>query len=155
MAKTEIITFQITEDLRNQIKTATDDAIKTALEAIGRQAVSFAVYHATEKGVVDTGLLRNSLTYALAGRPAEKGAYSGTSTGKYGKKDIPHGRYEGSAPDDKVGERVVYIGTNVEYAIYNELGTSRMKARPYLRPALEDHVSAYIEIFKKVLSKLG
>ena len=117
MAKTEILTFQITEDLRDKIKRATDDAIKTALEAIGRQAVSFAVYHATEKGVRDTGLLVNSLTYALAGQPAEKGAYSGDSTGKHGRKTIPHGRYSGVAPADKEGERVVYIGTNVKYAV--------------------------------------
>lgn len=117
MAKTEILTFQITEDLRDKIKHATDDAIKTALEAVGRQAVSFAVYHATAKGVVDTGLLRNSLTYALGGRPAEKGTYSGTKNSKYGGKAIPSGRYEGSAPADKEGERVVYIGTNVSYAV--------------------------------------
>jgi hypothetical protein len=31
----------------------------------------------------------------------------------------------------------VDIGSNVEYAIYVEMGTSRMAARPYLRPALE------------------
>lgn len=30
----------------------------------------------------------------------------------------------------------VDIGTNVEYAIYQELGTRRMPAHPYLRPAL-------------------
>lgn len=31
----------------------------------------------------------------------------------------------------------VDIGTNVEYAIFVEEGTSRMHARPFLRPALE------------------
>ena len=29
------------------------------------------------------------------------------------------------------------IGSNVEYAIYVELGTSRMAAQPFLRPALQ------------------
>lgn len=29
------------------------------------------------------------------------------------------------------------IGTNVEYAAYVELGTSRMQAEPYLHPALQ------------------
>lgn len=28
------------------------------------------------------------------------------------------------------------VGSDVEYAIYQELGTSRMAAHPYLRPAL-------------------
>lgn len=41
------------------------------------------------------------------------------------------------------GGRAVYVGTNVEYAPYVELGTSRQKAQPYLRPAAVDHVSEY------------
>jgi len=32
---------------------------------------------------------------------------------------------------------VVSVGSNVEYAGYVENGTSRMRARPYLRPALD------------------
>lgn len=31
---------------------------------------------------------------------------------------------------------VCFVGTNVEYAIYQELGTRYMAAQPYLRPAL-------------------
>lgn len=31
------------------------------------------------------------------------------------------------------------IGTNVEYAEYVELGTDKMPAQPYLRPALENN----------------
>lgn len=35
-----------------------------------------------------------------------------------------------------------HIGTNVNYAIFQELGTSRMRAHPFLRPALDDAKSA-------------
>lgn len=35
------------------------------------------------------------------------------------------------------GGQVAYVGSNVEYAIYQELGTYKMGARPYLRPALQ------------------
>lgn len=45
----------------------------------------------------------------------------------------------------------VYIGTNVEYAPYIELGTRKMKARPYLRPAASDHADEYRAVLKKNL----
>ena len=49
-------------------------------------------------------------------------------------------------------EEGVYIGTNVEYAPYVELGTSRMKARPFLKPAAEDHANEYAAILQDILS---
>lgn len=45
----------------------------------------------------------------------------------------------------------VYIGSNVEYAPYVESGTSRQKARPYLRPAATEHGSEYREILQDAL----
>lgn len=47
------------------------------------------------------------------------------------------------AHDDKYA----YIGTNVEYAPYVELGTSRMASRPFLRNA----VSKYIDDYKRII----
>lgn len=44
-----------------------------------------------------------------------------------------------------------YIGTNVEYAAYVELGTSRMKPKPYLRPAATEHGDEYKEIVRAAL----
>ena len=35
------------------------------------------------------------------------------------------------------GEVVGYVGTNVEYAPYLEFGTTRMKPRPFMVPAIE------------------
>lgn len=51
------------------------------------------------------------------------------------------------------GEQAVYVGTNVEYAPYVELGTSRQKAQPYLRPAAADHVSEYRKIIEGELRR--
>ena len=45
----------------------------------------------------------------------------------------------------------VYIGTNVEYAPYVELGTSRQKAQPFLRPAASEHGAQYRQVLKKAL----
>lgn len=49
------------------------------------------------------------------------------------------------------GEKAVYIGTNVEYAPFVELGTSRKAERPYLRPAAQNHQAQYRQIIEKEL----
>lgn len=46
-----------------------------------------------------------------------------------------------------------YIGTNVEYAPYVEMGTSRTRARPFLRPAAQEHVDQYRSILKAELER--
>ena len=48
-------------------------------------------------------------------------------------------------------EHAVYIGTNVEYAPYVELGTSRMAARPFLKPAVTEHTEDFKRIADSIL----
>ena len=45
----------------------------------------------------------------------------------------------------------VFIGTNVEYGPYVELGTSRRHPHPYLKPAASDHADEYRAIPKSCL----
>ena len=40
-------------------------------------------------------------------------------------------------------KNTAYIGTNVEYAPYVEMGTKKMAAKPYLKPAIADHLQEY------------
>lgn len=50
------------------------------------------------------------------------------------------------------GNDTAYIGTNVEYAPYVEMGTSRgMKARPFLENAVRNHVDDYKRIVEENL----
>lgn len=44
-----------------------------------------------------------------------------------------------------------YVGTNVEYAAYVELGTVVTEAQPYLKPAVADHANRYVRIVKDIL----
>ena len=85
---------------------------------------------------VDTGLLRNSITYAMAGEAPNIGEYSGDRPSKY-KQDgvIPTGSYSGTAPpdSDKSTKTTVYVGTNVEYAEYVHEGTARMAPNHFRR----------------------
>ena len=50
------------------------------------------------------------------------------------------------------GEDAVYVGTNVEYAPYVEMGTRLTAAQPFLRPAATEHGSTYRGILRRNLS---
>lgn len=49
------------------------------------------------------------------------------------------------------GDDSVYIGTNVEYGPYVEMGTRYMQAQPFLRPAATEHGSTYRSILQRNL----
>ncbi len=48
-------------------------------------------------------------------------------------------------------DRQVIIGSDVTYAMYVEEGTSRMRPRPYLRPAIVSHLEEYREIIREAM----
>lgn len=50
---------------------------------------------------------------------------------------------------NRVQEPAAYIGTNVIYAPFVELGTSRRKKKPYLKPAIQNYSEEYKEIFRR------
>lgn len=128
--------IKITSHADEAIK-AKDEAVARALETIGLVAERYAKEYAP----VDTGRLRNSISHEA----------------------VPE-------------EETVYIGTNVEYAPYLEFGTGKfaesggrptpwsyqdskgewhttngMKPQPYLRPAIDDHLSEYKQIVQNEL----
>lgn len=45
------------------------------------------------------------------------------------------------------------VGTNVDYSIYVEFGTTKMRARPYLRPGVLNHTDEYSKILERHLRK--
>ena len=49
-------------------------------------------------------------------------------------------------------EQAEYIGTVVEYAPYVELGTSKMKARSYLKRGITENIEKYKEILADYIS---
>lgn len=117
--------------------------VKKALTECGLEAQRYAVKICPH----DTGLLRNSITYAVSGEaPAIKEYKADKGDGK--------GKYEGTAPEDKWSKYTVYIGTNVEYAQAVELGLGQ-DAKPYIKPAIEDHMGTYRSVIKKYLEGNG
>lgn len=78
----------------------------------------------------------------------------GLTAESYAKQDCPvdTGRLRNSITHEvRERENAVYIGSNVEYAAFVELGTSRMKARPYLKPAATEHTAEYKALAEQAL----
>lgn len=125
------------------------DAVLRALERIGMQAEGYAKDLCPVGTPESTGIpgyiggtLRNSITHAISGKSAAISSYSDNAGNKKGK-------YSGTAPND--ADKSVYIGTNVDYAPPVELGTSKMAAQPFLKPAVADHTKTYSNIIKSEL----
>ena len=130
------------EDHTDEAIDAKDLAIERALEIIGGKMLKYA----SDLCPVDTGLLRNSITYALDG--------GGFAVQKYkADKGELHGAYEAEVPKEEPPTRSVVLGTNVEYATFVENGTSKRKPHPFLKPALANHVSEYNKIVANELKK--
>ena len=66
------------------------------------------------------------------------------------KRAVDTGRLRNSISHQNDSD-TVYVGTNVEYAPYIEMGTSKMAARPYLGPSITEHANEYKEIIETAL----
>lgn len=81
--------------------------IEASLTAIGIQASNYAA----DKSPVDTGRLRDSMTYEFISRDANNMS--------------------------------IKVGSAVEYAIYQELGTRHFEGHHMIRNAAADHLAEY------------
>lgn len=124
------------KDNTKEVLSAMEKAIERGLEAIGLTAEGHAKKNET---AVDTGLLRNSITYAVSGKSANTKAYKSDDGSK-------SGTYEGQAPEEK--DKAVYIGTNVEYAPYIELGARGNQGLHFLQRAATEHADEYKKLME-------
>lgn len=127
-----------------KVKAELAERIPAILEGIGLQAEGNAINEITKLKAVDTGRLRNSITFATSER-------QGTPNTQGGAQALPEDYKPRQTPEDGA----VYIGTNVEYAQYIELGTSRMNPRPFLKNAIANHTNEYKDIVLKGLKEGG
>jgi len=99
-----------------------------------RRLVSSKVQEATDRALEICGGMAESYAKQLC--PVDTGNL---------RNSITHQQYNSSTE---------IIGTAVEYAPHVELGTCKMNARPYLRPAVENHMEQYRSIFDRELGKI-
>lgn len=116
--------IQITSN-RDLVERATDEAIEKALTAIGQQCEGYTKDELDKPKKHANGTVRpNRITSTLY-------------------NSITH-------QVDVAGKRV-YIGTNVEYAPYVEMGTSKSRPYPFLKPAVVDHADEYKQMVEYYL----
>lgn len=135
---------KVEDDRRDEVDKEIDKALERAFTEIGLEAVRSAA----PKAPHDTGLLRNSITFAVEGHSVAQTSYKdddGKQKGKYSNARVLVEREENKG---------VSIGTNVEYAPYQEFGTSSMKASPFLRPAIEGNINKFKQILKDELDNV-
>ena len=116
----------------NDILSALEKGKRNALTAIGATAETHTKDNITADDLIDTGRLRNSITYA-AGDYLGIGTYTDNK-----KKKYSDAKARNTPKDDEVA-----IGTNVEYAPYLELGTKKITAHNYLKRAVTEHQDEY------------
>ena len=117
-------------------------ALETALTAVGIHIEGEAKEELENSPRrIDTGLLRNSITWALDGESPATQSYSADDGSKSGS-------YSGTADKESGNNRSVTIGTNVEYGIYVHEGTVNMSPNRFLKNAVErnqDQITQYIK----------
>ena len=102
---------------------------------------------ACERALVRMGLSAEGFAKKEISRP--KSHADGTS-----RPNVDTGNLRNSISNKvKMNEKSVYIGTNIEYAPYVELGTSRAKAYPFLKPAVTEHSATYKRIIEDEMKK--
>lgn len=139
------IQVQITDN-SPEVLAALPIAIKRALWAMGATAEGHAKGYETR---VDTGLLRNSITFAVGGSAPATTSYKADRPDKSGI--VRSGSYGGTAPQGNY----VSIGSGVEYAASHELGNSRgITPLHFLKNAVANHTSEYKGIVKESLANV-
>ena len=151
----------IKDNRTDELKRLVEDQAKKALRKCALLSERYAKVELSKPkphadGVVrpnvDTGLLRNSITTALGGESPRQTNYrsdDGTKSGFYSGTMGPM-TTDGGEPMLSVS-----VGTNVEYAPYVEMGTYKMSAYPYIKPAIQDHITEYQNIITEELSELN
>lgn len=106
------------------------------LEALGEQLGQAMI----AIGLTAESNAKKEITKAVYDTPESKSGY--VRTGRL-RNSISYGV--------DTSEPAVYIGSNVEYAPYVELGTSKMRARPFLKPAVENYAGEYKDLLEQAM----
>ena len=145
--------MNILEDHTAEAIAAKNDAVRRFLEEAGQHLEGEAKEELeNDPRRVDTGLLRNSVTFALDGEGAEIDSYQSEGVDKRGNPiEVKKGVYAGKTPKEPAGHDTLYVGTNVEYGKYVHEGTSGMTPNRFLKNAFERNAGQLKDKLKEAL----
>lgn len=136
-------------------KEAKDEAVQRGLIAIGMAIEGYAKMKTPVGTPESTGIpgymggtLRNSISYATK---KHKGKTIKVTKEESQATKANHGGKKMDFANDE--DDSVLIGTNVFYAPYVEMGTSKTKAQPFLKPAITDHMQEFKGLILTELKK--
>lgn len=145
------MTFEITSVESNikEVMKAVNEKMHLAIGLMAEEVEK----NAKKDCPVDTGLLRNSLTYAYAGFLPVDISYSDDANEQHGSYTTATPSAADPEADD---EHVAYVGTNVEYAPYVEFGSYHHEVGKshFLRDAGQNHIPRLQSIAATTLKKL-
>ena len=127
-------------DHSEEVLEAFEEGCLRALERCGLQAEGYA----KDLCPVDTGALRNSISHKVVN--SEPAVYIGTNAEHGGYVECGTGHYS-TTGGGTTKTHWAYMGDDGKMHIGKP-----MKDRPYLKPAVANHVGTYRNIFKDELS---
>lgn len=118
------------------------------LEMIGLKWQEICTKIVTVEGIVDTGRLRASLSYCTPDKDSGLNKFASSE----------HSEAEDALSGHRK-ENSIIVGTNVDYAMVQEMGSDGSEtraprpARPFLRPSIEEYKDSYENIAKQVFEE--
>lgn len=141
------VTINVTMDpaliakLKSLSQAGEGPVMRKALYAGGLVIEGNAKRNVVQKDIVDTGFLLNSVYTATQ----EQSGYSGISE--------PAERAGMLLSEERPGPKEAIVSVGAEYAIYHEMGTAGMAARPFMRPAVDESPQQIAEAIAGVLKR--
>jgi len=154
--------IEIVEDNTEKLKQILEAESEKILTAIGMHIEGEAKEElSNDPKRIDTGLLRNSITYAVSGGHTAIRSYHAEYANNRTEKgeryhagseeatSVNFGSYSGQVPEEPNGRKAVYIGSNTEYAPYVHEGTTKMTANHFLKNAAEKNKTQVMRYIKE------
>lgn len=138
MANSRIVSIEVRNDNTEEVFKAMKEQAMIALKSIGEEAEGYA----KDDCPVDSGRLRNSLTFATKDYKSKGNDREGVKASSEDKKKL-------ETPE----ELTLYLGTNVDYAVYVEEGHQKHLTgkNHFIRDSISTHGDHYKEILRAAL----